>query len=118
FTKEIISEEEARQRVGDNPYKQELIDGIVERGEELTFYRSGNFSDLCRGGHVEHPDTELKYFKLLSVAGAYWRGDEKNPMLTRIYGTIWPSQQELDDHLAALEEAKKRDHRVIGQDLD
>ncbi len=118
FKAETISEEEALKRVGDNPFKKELINEIVNRGEQLTFYTSGNFSDLCRGGHVEHPDQELKYFKLLSIAGAYWRGDEKNPMLTRIYGTIWPSQQELDHHLQALEEAKKRDHRVIGQDLD
>ncbi len=118
FIHETVSEAEARKRVGDNPYKQELIDEIVARGEPLTFYTSGKFSDLCRGGHVEHPDRELKHFKLLSIAGAYWRGSEKNPMLTRIYGTIWPSQKELNEHLAALEEAKKRDHRVIGQELD
>ena len=85
---------------------------------ELTVYKSGNFSDLCRGGHCEHPDQELKYFKLQSAAGAYWRGNENNKMLTRIYGTCWPSQKELDDYLNMLEEAKKRDHRKLGQDLD
>lgn len=118
FKGEQVTEEEALKRVGDNPFKKELINEIVNRGESLTFYTSGSFSDLCRGGHVEHPDQELKHFKLLSTAGAYWRGNEKNPMLTRIYGTIWPSQQELNDDLQRREEAKKRDHRVIGQDLE
>src|SRR5581483_8208380 len=73
---------------------------------------------LCRGGHVENPAKELQHFKLLSVAGAYWRGDEKNKMLTRIYGTAFPTKKELDDYLTMLEEAKKRDHRKLGQELD
>src|SRR5690606_22069929 len=81
FSGQTISQAEALKRVGDNSYKQELIQEIVDRDEELTFYTSGNFSDLCRGGHVEQPNKQLKHFKLLSVAGAYWRGSEKNPML-------------------------------------
>ena len=89
-----------------------------EEGKKLTIYQSGKFRDLCRGGHVDNPKKELKHFKLLSVAGAYWRGDEKNKMLTRIYGTAWPTKKEFDDYLKRLEEAKKRDHRKIGKDLD
>ncbi len=81
-------------------------------------YKSGDFVDLCRGGHVDNPRKELKYFKLLSIAGAYWRGDENNKMLTRIYGTAFFTQEELDKHLELLEEAKKRDHRKLGKELD
>ncbi|KKR09663.1 MAG: Threonine-tRNA ligase, partial [Microgenomates group bacterium GW2011_GWA2_39_19] len=84
-------------------------------GESITIYKSGNFEDLCRGGHVENPKKEIKAFKLLSVAGAYWRGSEKNQMLTRIYGTVFPTKEELDKHMEFLEKAKKRDHRKIGE---
>lgn len=101
-----------------NQYKVELIDELEKEGATISLYKSGNFTDLCRGGHVEHPDKELRHFKLLSVAGAYWRGDEKNTMLTRIYGTAFPSAVELDEHLAAREEAKLRDHRKLGKELE
>lgn len=117
FEHHELSEEQARAEYPGNQYKQELIDEIVARGETLTFYKSGDYWDLCRGGHVEKPNEELKHFKLLSVAGAYWRGDEKNAMLTRIYGTAFPSKEELQAYLVRLEEAKKRDHKVIGKDL-
>lgn len=113
-----VSLEEALARNEENDYKKELIREIAEKGEQITFYKAGNFEDLCRGGHVENPSEELKAFKLLSIAGAYWRGDEKNKMLTRIYGTAFPSQEELDEYLAQLQEAKKRDHRKLGKELD
>ncbi len=96
-------------------YKLELLDGL--KGEEITFYHQGNFTDLCFGPHI--PSTGLiRAIKLLSVAGAYWRGDEKNKMLQRIYGVTFPTQKELEEHLARLEEAKKRDHRKIGQEME
>jgi threonyl-tRNA synthetase len=96
-------------------YKLELLDGL--KGEEITFYHQGNFTDLCSGPHV--PSTGLiKAVKLLSVAGAYWRGNEKNKMLQRIYGITFPSHSELEEHLLRLEEAKKRDHRKIGQEME
>ena len=98
-------------------YKLELLDGIKQRGEKITHYTHDTFTDLCRGGHVENTKA-IRHFKLLSVAGAYWRGDEKNPMLQRIYGTAWPSKAELDGHLKMLEEAKARDHRKLGPALD
>ena len=118
FEKQDISQEDALKEYAGNEYKQELITEFANEGQSLTFYKSGAYSDLCRGGHVKHPDQELKHFKLLSVAGAYWRGDEKNKMLTRIYGTIFPTKTELDAHILQLEEAKKRDHRKLGAELD
>jgi len=96
-------------------YKIELINDKVE-GDEVSLYRTGDFLDLCRGPHVRSTK-ELKAFKLLRVAGAYWRGDEKRPQLTRIYGTAWPSQKELEAHLKFLEEAEKRDHKKLGKEL-
>jgi len=96
-------------------YKIELINDKVE-GDEVSVYRTGEFLDLCRGPHVKSTK-DLKAFKLLRLAGAYWRGDEKQPQLTRIYGTAWGSQQELDEHLKFLEEAEKRDHKKIGREL-
>jgi threonyl-tRNA synthetase len=113
-----VSKDEALNEVADNPYKRELIEEFSKDGQQLSIYQSGNFRDLCRGGHVENPKEALKHFKLLSIAGAYWRGDEKNTMLTRIYGTIWPSKEELDHYLWQLEEAKKRDHRKIGKEQE
>ena len=96
-------------------YKLELLDGL--KGEEITFYHQGNFTDLCFGPHI--PSTGLiKAVKLLSVAGAYWRGNEKNKMLQRIYGITFPTQKDLDEHLQRLEEAKKRDHRKIGTEME
>lgn len=96
-------------------YKLELIDGLNDG--EITFYTQGNFTDLCKGPHI--PDTGyIKAVKLLNIAGAYWRGDEKRKQLTRIYGITFPKQKELDDYLALLEEAKKRDHRRLGKELE
>lgn len=97
-----------------DPYKLELIDGLQDG--EITFYQQGNFTDLCRGPHIPHTGF-IKAIKLTNIAGAYWRGDEKNKMLTRIYGITFPVQKELDDYLFLLEEAKKRDHRKLGKEL-
>ena len=117
FVKETMTREQAldefRKRGQD--YKIELINDKVE-GDEVSVYRTGEFLDLCRGPHVRSTK-ELKAFKLLRVAGAYWRGDEKQPQLTRIYGTSWPSAKELDEHLKFLEEAEKRDHKKLGKEL-
>ena len=100
----------------DQNYKVELINDLPE-GEAISFYtQGGEWEDLCKGPHVASTG-EIKYFHLLSLAGAYWRGSEKNKMLTRIYGTVWQTKEELDDYLMRLEEAKKRDHRKIGKDL-
>ena len=118
FSHREVSEKEAREYYKDNEYKLELIEGIIKRGEKLTFYKSGDFEDLCRGGHSENPQKDIAAFKLLSIAGAYWRGDEKNKMLTRIYGTAFPKSKQLEEHLVLLEEAKKRDHRKLGRELD
>ncbi|MCS7093403.1 MAG: threonine--tRNA ligase [Patescibacteria group bacterium] len=112
-----VSEKEARTLFADNPYKLELIDEIVHRKEKITVYQSGDFIDLCRGGHVDQPCKEVKHFKLLKIAGAYWRGDKNNKMLTRIYGTAFASKKELEHYLWQIEEAKKRDHRKLGKDL-
>ena len=112
-----ISLYEAKEKFAKNPYKLELIEELAQKDEPIMIYRSGDFEDLCRGGHIEKPFQEIKAFKLLSIAGAYWRGDEKNKMLTRIYGTCFPTQEELDEYLKQLEEAKNRDHRKIGKDL-
>ena len=118
FAGREVSKAEAKKLYHDNSYKLELIDEFSGEGQTLTVYKSGNYEDLCRGGHVNNPKEQLKHFKLLSLAGAYWRGDEKNKMLTRIYGTVWPTQEELDHYLWQQEEAKKRDHRKIGKDLN
>ena len=118
FTSREVTEDEAKEIFANNPYKLELIDEIVRKGEKITLYKSGRFEDLCRGGHSQNPVKEIGAFKLLTIAGAYWRGNEKNAMLTRIYGTAFPTQKELDEYLAMLEEAKKRDHRKLGQELD
>lgn len=116
FERIDVSKEEAIKEFKNNPYKLELIEEFSEKNEKLTFYKSGNYVDLCRGGHINNAG-QIRHFKLLSVAGAYWRGSEKNKMLTRIYGTCFPTQKELDEHLLRLEEAKKRDHRKIGKEL-
>jgi threonyl-tRNA synthetase len=115
MTGERVTREDAVERYADNAYKVELATAIPE-GEPITLYTIGDFTDLCRGGHAERTG-EIGAVKLLSVAGAYWRGDEHNPMLQRIYGTAFPTQQELDDYLAFLEEAAKRDHRKLGPEL-
>jgi threonyl-tRNA synthetase len=118
FSHREVSNEEAKEYYKNNEYKKELIDEIVAKGEKITFYKAGNFEDLCRGGHSENPKEDIGAFKLLSVAGAYWRGNEKNKMLTRVYGTAFPTKEELDKHLEMLEEAKKRDHKKLGKELD
>ncbi|HYK08716.1 MAG TPA: threonine--tRNA ligase [Candidatus Eisenbacteria bacterium] len=118
FERIEMSEKEAREFYKNNPYKLELIDEIVGRGEQITLYKAGNYPDLCRGGHEMDPSVELKHFKLMKLAGAYWRGSEKNKMLTRIYGTAFFSKEELDNYLQMLEEAEKRDHKKLGQELE
>ncbi len=130
FERKVISAEEARQLFHDQPFKLELIAGLeegkldddgnpVSEKPEISIYTQGSFTDLCRGPHVENSaQINPAAVKLMSVAGAYWRGDEKRPMLQRIYGTAWHNPDELKDYLWRLEEAKKRDHRKIGHDLD
>lgn len=117
FRRVSLPREEAIQyfrELGEN-YKIELIDSIAD--DEVSLYSQGNFTDLCRGPHIPGSGT-IKAFKLTKVAGAYWRGDERNRMLQRIYGTAFPSKDELKRHLELLEEAKKRDHRKLGKELD
>ncbi|MDQ3540490.1 MAG: threonine--tRNA ligase [Chloroflexota bacterium] len=116
FERKEVSREEALEIFGNNPYKVELIEGLPE-DETISTYQQGDFLDLCRGPHVDST-REIGPFKLQSIAGAYWRGDEKRPMLQRIYGTAWFTQEELDAYLHMLEEAQKRDHRRLGRELD
>jgi len=130
YKKEVLSSDEARELFADQPYKIELIDGLeaggfdeygepIDEPPEISIYTQDTFTDLCRGPHVEdtsriNPDA----VKLLNVAGAYWRGDESRPMLQRIYGTAWHTSDELEQYLWKLEEARRRDHRVLGRELD
>jgi threonyl-tRNA synthetase len=120
FTHREVSADEATKEFAGNEYKLELIEEIAGKGEKITLYTCGNFEDLCRGGHAAHPSEEIgaDSFKLDRVAGAYWRGDEKNRMLTRIYGLAFTSKEELDAYLTQREEARKRDHRKIGHEMD
>ena len=114
-----VDADEARKFFKGNPYKEELISELENKGEKITLYTSGSFTDLCRGGHVASAkDINPEAFKLSHVAGAYWRGDEENPQLTRAYGFAFVTKRELDDHVTMLEEAKKRDHRKLGQQLE
>jgi threonyl-tRNA synthetase len=115
FIREEISKEEARRLFAHQPYKLELIEEI--EGERVSLYRHGDFVDLCQGPHVERTG-QVGAFKLLSVAGAYWRGDERRPMLQRIYGALFETQEELEQYLHRLEEAQRRDHRRLGRELD
>ena len=118
FTRKEVNADEARKEFADNKYKLELIDEFSGEGQNLTLYTSGAFTDLCRGGHADglaHLDPEC--FTLTKVAGAYWRGNEKNDQLTRIYGVAFATKAERDAHLTMLEEAKKRDHRKLGKEL-
>src|SRR5918992_1766865 len=113
--REEITKAEAETLYADNSYKLEIINDLED--DDISLYRQGDFFDLCRGPHV--PSTgKLGAFRLQNIAGAYWRGDEGNPMLTRIYGTAWPTEKELKAHLRRLEEARARDHRKIGKDLE
>jgi len=130
FVRKVISAEEARKIFARQPYKLELIDGLEKGGSdeygnplaekpEISIYQSDTFTDLCRGPHVETTgQINPSAFKLMSIAGAYWRGDEHNKMLTRIYGTAWQTAGELKDYLWKLEEAERRDHRKLGRELD
>ena len=119
FTKEVWSRDQAKAHFRDQgeAFKVELVDAIPE-GEDLKVYRQGEWLDLCRGPHMPSVGKVGTAFKLMKVAGAYWRGDSNNPMLTRIYGTAWASQADLDAHLTMLEEAEKRDHRKLGREMD
>ena len=111
-----LPKDEALELMKDEPYKIELINDLPE-GEVISFYKQGEFTDLCAGPHVNYT-SKVKAYKLLSATGAYWRGDEKNKMLQRIYGTAFLNKEELESHLEALEEAKKRDHNKLGRELE
>jgi len=115
FVREEISKDEARKLFADQPYKLELIDEIA--GETVSLYKHGEFVDLCQGPHVERTG-QVQAFKLMTVAGAYWRGNERNPMLQRIYGALFETGEELQAHLEQIEEAYRRDHRRLGRELD
>ncbi len=115
FTREEVTKEEARKLFAAQPYKLELIDELPD--EKVSVYRQGSFVDLCRGPHVDFTG-EVKAFKLVSIAGAYWRGDERRPMLQRIYGVAFDTQEALAEHLRRLDEATRRDHRKLGVELD
>lgn len=117
---EEVTPEEAKRRYAGNEYKHELIDEFAGEGKVLTFYRSGSYEDLCKGGHLENPAQEIPEdcFALTRLAGAYWRGDEKRPMLTRIYAHAFATKADLDLYRLSLEEAKRRDHRAIGEKMD
>jgi threonyl-tRNA synthetase len=115
FVKSESSKDDAKAFFADQPYKLELIEGIP--ADHVGICKHGNFTDLCGYPHVEST-SKVGAFKLMSVAGAYWRGDEHRPMLQRIYGVMFPTQEELDDYLHRLEEAEKRDHRKLGKELD
>lgn len=117
FEQIVVDATKAKEIFAGNIYKIELIDELEKKGETITLYKSGDFTDLCKGGHIDNPADALKHFKLMSIAGAYWRGDEKNKMLTRIYGTAFESKDELDKYLTDLELAKERDHRKIGSEM-
>ncbi len=130
FKKQVVSADEAREIFKEQPYKVELIEGLEKGGfdeygnplkekPEISIYQHDTFVDLCRGPHVQNTkEVKQDAFKLMSIAGAYWRGDEHNKMLQRIYGTAWENAQQLKAYLHQLEEAKKRDHRKLGRDLE
>jgi len=130
FEKKVVSAKEAKAEFADQPFKIELIEGLeaggvdeygdpLEGETEISFYKHGDFTDLCRGPHVDHTGRiNPSAIKLMSIAGAYWRGDEKNAQLQRVYGTAWKTANELEEHLWRVEEAKKRDHRKLGKELD
>ena len=116
MTKFVLTREEALEKMKDEPYKQELINDLPE-DSVLSFYKQGDFTDLCAGPHLSFTGA-IKAFKLISTTGAYWRGNEKNKMLSRIYGISFPSKEELNEYLEKMEEAKKRDHNKLGRELE
>ncbi len=120
FSHKKVSKEEALEYFKGNAYKRELIEEIDSRNEDITLYTCGDFTDLCRGGHTENPSKEIapESFKLDRIAGAYWRGDEKNKMLTRVYGLAFETKEDIDSYINMREEAKKRDHKKLGRELD
>lgn len=119
FTGEKVTSAKARTIFKNQPFKLDLIKEFIKEKRGLTIYHSGNFTDLCRGGHIKNTsEISPDAFRLTKIAGAYWRGNEKNPQLTRIYGVAFAAKLELDQHLKMLEEAEKRDHRRIGQELE
>lgn len=120
FVRTELNADEAKKEYPGNPYKHELIDEFTADGSKVSFYQSGQYSDLCRGGHVDNPAEGIApdSFMLDRIAGAYWRGDEKNPMLTRIYGLAFDTKQELDEYVRMREEARARDHKKLGKELD
>ena len=115
FERQVVTREQALEMFSSNPFKVEIIKGLDD-GAEVSMYQHGSFVDLCQGPHVKTTG-DIKAFKLLDIAGAYWRGDERNPMLQRIYGTAFGSSVELSNYLEGLEEARTRDHRRIGRDM-
>ena len=120
FERHELSAAEAKKEYPGNPFKHELIDEFTKGGEKVSFYKSGDYWDLCRGGHVENPAKDIApdSWKLDRVSGAYWRGDEKNPQLTRIYALAFDTKKELEEHIALREEAMKRDHKKLGPELE
>ena len=124
FSHKAIEASEAKAAFSTNPYKQELIDELEKIGEKITFYTcgspAGEFTDLCRGGHIENPSKDIApdSWRISRIAGAYWRGDEKNKMLTRIYGLAFENKKELEDYEKQIVEAEKRDHKKLGKELD
>ncbi len=120
FVRTELNADEAKKEYPGNPYKHELIDEFTADGSKVSFYTSGDYSDLCRGGHVDNPAEEIApdSFILDRIAGAYWRGNEKNPMLTRIYGLAFDTKQELDEYVRMRDEARARDHKKLGRELD
>ena len=118
FVGKEVSADEARKLFAEEPYKLELIEEFASDGKKLTTYTTGNFIDLCKGGHIENTkEIDADAFTLTHIAGAYWRGSEKNKMLTRIYGTAFPTKEKLEEYLHRREEAKKRDHKKLGKEL-
>lgn len=117
ITRREISKDEALAQFPHDPYKAELIEGLPD-DEPITFYSQGDYTDLCRGPHFPSTGKLPQSFKLMSTSGAYWRGNEKNPILQRIYGVAFATQKELDEYLFQLEEAKRRDHRKLGKELE
>lgn len=117
FSHKEVSYDEALELFKDNPYKLYLINKIKDNGEKITIYQQGDFTDLCRGIHVDNTK-RIQHFKLLNIAGAYWLGDSDNKMLQRIYGTSWFTKEQLENHLQILEDRKNRDHRKLGKELE